>query len=136
MSALKSIQTAIYALLSGDIALMALTTVFNDVPQGAAYPHVQIASGTERAWHTMGGMTAGIGWNDTITLHIWSRYQGDLQALAILERLVALLNFTPIVVSGYPTVIAELDNARVLVEDVDKVETRHVPAIFRLRVHT
>lgn len=135
MSALKAIETTVYSVLSTDGVLTGLAGVYNDVPEGAAYPHVQIGSGTEHPWHTMGGPTAGLGWNDTVTVHIWSRYQGDVEALTILSRVVALLNFVALSVTGYGTVMSSYDHARVLVESVDKVETRHVPAIFRIRVH-
>jgi hypothetical protein len=134
MSALKAIQTAIYALLSADATLLSLATVHNDVPEGQAFPHVEIGSATERPWHAFGGPTLGLGWNTTVTIHIWSRYQGDVEALTILDRVTALLNFATLSVSGFSSVLAELDNTRVLVQDVDKVETRHVAAMFRFRV--
>jgi hypothetical protein len=136
VSAIKAIQTAIFSTLNGDATLTALCTVHNDVPESQEYPHIEIGSATEKPWHTLGGASVGIGWNATVTIHIWSRYQGDVEALTILDRVVALLNFTTLTVSGYPTVITEYDQARVLVQDVDKVETRHVAAIFRFRVHT
>jgi hypothetical protein len=133
--AISAIQTAIYGVLNGDVTLVALVTgVFNDVPAGQVYPYVQIGSATQRPWHTFGGSSVGIGWNATVTVHIWSRYQGDVEALAILNRVVALLNFQAVAVTGYTTVICELDQARVLVEAVDKIETRHIPAVFRVRV--
>lgn len=140
MSALALLQTSVYALVSADATFTALVggRFYNDVPDGAAFPHVQMGSATERGWHTMGGATVGIGWQGTLTLHVWSRYQGDSEALAIVGRLVTLLNFQSVTVTGYPTVIVEYDNARVLVESPppDKLETRHVPAVFKFRVHT
>jgi len=144
MSALRLIQTALYGKLHGDATLGALLApsrrdggfgVFNDVPDEQPYPYVQIGSGRELPWHTMGTATDGIGWNDSVTVHIWSRYQGDVEALAILTRVVGLLNFASIPVTGFATQFISLEEARVLVEQVEKVETRHVSAVFRMQVH-
>jgi len=135
MSALKAIQTAVYSTLNGDSTLTALAPVFNDVPEGEPFPHVEIGSATEKPWHTMGGASQGLGFNATITIHIWSRYQGDVEALTILDRVMALLNFATLSVAGFNSVLAEHDNTKVLVQDVDKVETRHIAAMFRFRVH-
>jgi hypothetical protein len=135
MDALTPIQTTFKSVLSADATLGALITgVFNDVPADQLYPYVQIGSGTQRPWHAFGGRVLGLGWNCTVTVHIWSRYQGDIQALAILARVVELLNFATLTVVGYTTAMCELDQARVLVEQVEKLETRHVPAVFRVRV--
>jgi hypothetical protein len=65
---------------------------------------------------------------------VYSRYQGDKEALQILERLVALLNFVNLTVSGYTSAFCEYIAGRVLVEDIDKIETRHIPAEFRVSV--
>jgi hypothetical protein len=135
VAAISAIQTSIYSALSGDSTLGALVTgVFNDVPEGQVYPFVQIGTATQRPWHTMGGPTTGLGWNTTVTVHVWSRFQGDAEALSILNRVITLLNFAALSVTGYTTVLCELDQARVLVEQVDKIETRHIPAVFRVRV--
>jgi hypothetical protein len=136
VSSLKAVQDAIFGVLHGDATLLALAPVYNDVPDGTAYPYVEIGTATERPWHTLGGATSGIGWNATVTVHIWSRYQGDLEALNILTRVTALLNFATLAVTGFTTALCEADQVKVLVEQVEKVETRHVAAIFRIRVHT
>jgi hypothetical protein len=130
-----AIQTAFYSTLNGDATLAAMVTgVFNDVPDGQVYPFVQLGTATQRPWHTFGGPTVGLGWNTTVTVHVWSRFQGDSEALAILNRVMTLLNYVALSVTGYTTVMCELDQARVLVEQVDKIETRHIPAVFRVRV--
>jgi hypothetical protein len=135
VSALPAIYQAVYGVLASDSTLLSLVTgVFNDVPEAQPYPFVQVGSGSEKPYHTMGGASVGIGWNDTVTVHIWSRYQGDLEALQIFARVNALLNFAALVVEGHTLVACELDQARVLVEAVNKVETRHIPAVYRVRV--
>lgn len=139
MSATAAIQTAIYGVLSADatIPTLSLTVdpdtgepttvgVFNDVPDGQDYPHVLISKAVETPWHSFGGPTSGLGWKNIIRIHTYSRYQGDKEALDIRNRIVSLLNFQTLAVSGYNTVIVEYESGRVFVEDVEKIETRHL----------
>ncbi len=137
MSATRLIQTAIYAVLSADSTLLSLATggIHNDVPDGQVYPHVLISKASETPWHTMGGASTGIGWKNIIRTHTYSRYAGDLEGLNIHERIVALLNYQTLTVTGYGTVIVEYESGRVMVEDIDKVETRHIVGEFCVRVH-
>jgi hypothetical protein len=67
-------------------------------------------------------------------VHIYSRYQGDAEGLAILTRLVALFNFQPLTVTGFTSVICEYEQGRPLVENIDKIETRHMVAEFCVTV--
>lgn len=128
MSATRLVQSAIYAVLSADATLASLVTggVHNDVPTGEAYPHVLIQGPTEMPAHTLGGRTVGIGWSNTVRLHVYSRYEGDLQAMQIHERIVALLNFQPLTVTGYSRVSIHCESARLMVEAVEKIQTRHL----------
>lgn len=137
MSATRLIQTAIYAVLSADATLLALTAggVHNDIPEGDVYPHVLISRATETTWHTFGTATTGLGWKNIIRIHVYSRYQGDFEAMQIHERIVALLNFQPLTIAGYPQVSCEYEQMRLLVEDVEKTETRHLVGEFCVMVH-
>lgn len=137
MSATRLIQTAIYTVLNADATLLALATggVHNDVPEGQSYPHVLISKASLTEWNTMGGASTGLGWNVVIRTHTYSRYQGDLEALQIHERIVALLHYQTLTVTGYSTVICHLETHRVMVEDIDKIETRHVVDEYRVQVH-
>jgi hypothetical protein len=149
MSAIGAIQTAFYGVLSADATIPTLSltidprtgtfttvSVHNDIPDGATYPHVLISRATERPWHTFGGPTVGIGWKDMIRVHIYSRYQGDEESTNILERVVALLNFQTLTVSGYSaSAMVEYRQGRMLVEAIDKLETRHLVGEFEVVVH-
>ncbi len=142
MSALAAVQTAIYGALSADTTLAGLSLtastptvgVFNDVPDGQGYPHVLVSRPTETPKHTFGGPTRGLGWKDIIRIHVYSRYQGDKEALDIHTRIVALLNFQPLTVAGYSEVSVECESGRVLVEAIEKLETRHVIGEFCVTV--
>lgn len=129
------VDATIISLLAANRAIPARAAVVNDVPDGQAYPYILVTHGDEHQWHTFGGATSGLGWRVTIRVHIYSRTQSDLEALRILERCDELLNFQPLTVAGWGTVICERERARVLVEPVDKIETRHIPAEYVVRVH-
>jgi hypothetical protein len=143
-AALKAIKTAVYSTLHGDSTLQGLlaesildgsSAVFDDVPENQEYPLILIGGVIGKPWHTFGGASVGKGWDDRLTIHIYSRYQGDKEALEILDRVVALLDYASLSVTGYNTAICRLDERRVLVEQVNKIETYHVHAVFRWMVH-
>lgn len=135
-SAIRLIQAAVYALLNGDATLLGLVEgVFNDVPDSTAYPHVLIGNAHETPWDTFGTATTGRGKRVLLRVHIYSQYQGDLEALQILDRVVMLLDNQTLTVTGYGTVLTTYHQGRVLIEDVEKVETRHIPAEFLVWVH-
>lgn len=138
MSATRAIQTAIYGVLTADSTLMALATggIHNDVPDGQAYPHVLITKASETPWHTLGGATDGIGWKNIIRVHVRSRYQGDYEAYQILERVVTLLNFQDLAVSGYASALVEYEGSKLLVQDIDKIETRNLVGEFCVMVRS
>jgi hypothetical protein len=144
MSALYAVQAAVYSRLKTDTTLQArlapsildgTSAVFNDVPDGQAYPYIDIGEDSnERPWNALGGATVGIGFDTRIVVHIWSRYQGNTEGSLILTDVMRLLNFYDLSVTGYTSVICHFDNVRCLKEQVDKIETRHFPAVFRVRV--
>jgi hypothetical protein len=144
MSALYAVQAAVYSRLKADTTLQALLApsildgtsgVFNDVPDQQSYPFIDIGEDSmERPWNSLGGATSGIGFDDRIVVHIWSRYQGNTEGSLILKEVMRLLNFYDLSVAGYTSVICNFDNVRCLKEQVDKIETRHFPAMFRVRV--
>lgn len=135
-SAIGPVQTALYSTLSADSTLLALATggVHNDVRGGESYPHVLISRPTETPWNTLGGPDRGYGRRVIARAHVYSRYQGDKEAAAILSRIVALVDFQPITVTGYTSAMWEYENGVVMVEDVDKIETRHAVGEFAVTV--
>jgi len=134
-SALTGIQTAIYSALSTDGTLTGLCTVVGDIADDTPYPFVFVGTATEKPWNTMGGVASGFGAECTVTCHVYSRYAGDYEALSILNRVKLLLDHVTLTVSGWNTVLCELDEARVLLEYPQKVEQRHIAARFLVRMH-
>jgi hypothetical protein len=148
-SSLLAIQTAVMAVLVGDATLVGLLTsvdppiagvdnILNYEPQSPPSEFIVVANATEQGWNTLGGMSAGWGWEVTLTVHIYSYYAGDIKALQILNRVTALLNKPDgLAVTGYGTAIFEYGDklTKVLIETKDKQERRHIPAVFSIKVH-
>ena len=141
-SSLLAIYTAIYDLLVGDVTLAALVggveNIQNYEPQEPPAKFIVLANATEQQMNTLGGVEAGWGWDVTLTVHIYSYYSGDIEALGILARVTTLLNKPEgITVAGYGTAICEYGDklTKVLIETKAKQERRHIPAVFSIKVH-
>jgi hypothetical protein len=104
------------------------------VPEGKAYPHVLLSRATEMPRHVLGGAGTGLGWKNIIRSHVYSRYQGDIECLQIWERLVALSNYQTLTVAGYSSVLVSVESMRVLIESVEKIETRHLVGEWNVTV--
>lgn len=126
-SALWDVQQGLYAVLAGDAALGALVQgVFDRVPEGQAYPYVEIGEATEVPFRTLGRA----GSDATITLHVWSRAGGFRETKQILSRLHELLDGKQLVAGMRSTVLMLLDDTRTL-RDSDGL-TRHGIARYRV----
>lgn len=128
-SGLTPVQKGIYTLVTAAGAFMALVTgVFDYVPDKQAYPYVTLGDATELAFRVFGNG----GHEQTVTLHIWSRARGFLEAYGILDALITLIETGPLAVLNHTTVLVNFENA-VSLRDPDGI-TRHVAAQFRIIV--
>jgi Protein of unknown function (DUF3168) len=137
-SAIRAIEAAIVSALIADSTFTTRCPggVVSFAPPEQVYPYVILFSAHEQTWNTMGGRLVGNGRDVLIRLHVFSRYEGDREALLINERMIELLDHATVTVSGYDTVLIQYLAGRVLVEDdADKRQVRHIPAEFRVRVH-
>lgn len=137
-SAILAVQEAIVTRLEADSTLQGLASFIGGYePEIPPENFIVVGNATEMAWHTLGGTNQGLGWETTITVHCYSYYKGDLPALRMLSRVSELLSFYNLVVSGYNTVMCEYAErvTKVLVETKGKVDRRHIPAVFTVRVH-
>lgn len=129
MTSLHNLQTAIYAELTGDEALMSMISgVFDAVPDGQALPYIVIGDATETPWSTFGRS----GSDDVLTIHIWSQANGFKGALQVLDQLNALLDGGELEMSGHVHVGTLYEGAETL-RDPDGV-TRHAVARYRAYV--
>ena len=92
------LQKAIYSTLSGSVTGIdgASVSVYDDVPEGTAYPYVVIGEET----------SANDGTKDidaveyTLTLHVWSQYRGRREIKEIMQSVYDLLHDAAITVAG------------------------------------
>lgn len=130
-SSLWPIQQAIYSTLTGDAILVGMITgVFDHVPENQPFPYVTMGEGTEVPFRTFGRN----GSETTLTMHIWSQYEGFKEALDILSRMNDLLDDQPLAVAGYSTVLLLFEHADTML-DSDGI-TRHVPVRYRMVVQS
>lgn len=137
-SAVLAVQEAIVTRLEADATLQGLADFIGGYePEIPPENFIVVGNATEMPWHTLGGTSQGLGWETTVTVHCYSYYKGDLPALRMLTRVSELLSFYQLSVTGYTTVICEYaeQRTRVLVETKGKVDRRHIPAVFTVRVH-
>lgn len=127
MTTLFEAQRTIYTTLRNDTTLLGLVTgVFDAVPQGTAYPFVAIGELTEVDFATFDRE----GSENTMTIHIWSAYDGNAEILRILDRVNELLDGKELAMAGHHLVSIEYENG-VTAHDQDY---RHFVARYRLRV--
>lgn len=126
MSALWPVQVAAYGALTGHAPLMAAVAGVYDgeAAQDAVAPYIVVGSATEVPANTFGRR----GWGDTLTIHVWSEYNGRREALEILDLIDAALA-NPLVIDGHQTARLKREFAEVL---TDPDGSRHVPARYRV----
>ncbi|RMB81361.1 hypothetical protein CTZ28_35330 [Streptomyces shenzhenensis] len=125
------VQSAIYARLKGDTALMGMISgVYDYVPEDVAYPFVVIGEATEVPDNRHGGF----GRETVVTLHVWSRYQGYAQALRIGARVTALLDHQPLTIEGLDHIVTRFEFSQTLTDPEPPGDIRHL--VLRYRVVT
>jgi hypothetical protein len=123
--AMDSLQAAVYTLLDAGLS----TAVYDEVPDGSAYPYVTIGDFTEVARNAFGRTGREL----TMTLHIWSGYNGWAEAQSIASQVDGLLDHATFAVDGWGLVFCQLDFAQTLPQ-ADDGSYRHLAARYRLFV--
>ncbi len=121
------LQKTIYSTLSGDNTLTSTlgASVHDEVPQGTAYPFVQIGEDTAVDYSTKDETGA----ETTVVMHVWSRVAGSAQAKNIMDRVHTLLHDSNLTVTGFNLVNMRMEFSD-LIRDPDGL-TRH--GIMRFR---
>jgi len=95
-----NLQKAIYSTLSSanitDEAGNAITGVFDDLPEGTAYPYIVIGDDTATNISSKGKDMH----EHTLNIHIWSQYRGRRDIKEIMGRVYTALNDVSLSVSG------------------------------------
>lgn len=126
-TATRPLQTAIYAKLTGSAPLMArVNGVYDEVPEGALYPYVSFGPFVE----TVDDAHDRQGLEVTVTIHVWSNYQGSAEAADIFADVDAALDRVPLAVAGFTDVsISHLQHETIKDPDPD---VRHINAQYRV----
>lgn len=121
------IQQSIYQALVSDTSLMdKVEAVYDNVPQDTTYPYVVIGDDTSVQWDT----DDTVGSENTLTLHVWSRYYGRGEVKDIMQAIYACLHRRELEVTGAHTVTCEFDFGESFL-DPDGI-TRHGVIRFRI----
>ena len=127
---LFALQSRIYATLNGDSNLTSTlgASIYDDVPQGSAYPFVSIGEEQSNEYGTMDldGM------DTALTIHVWSRYDGAKETKDILDRIHTLLHDSSLSVTGFNLVSLRFEFSDIM-RDPDGV-TRHGVIRFRATI--
>jgi hypothetical protein len=99
-SAAWALQQAIFAALVADAPLVALlggARIYDDVPQGAAFPYLTFGHSAARDWST----GSHDGDEHIVTLHVWSQANGKRQAHEIMGAIRTALHDKPLALTGH-----------------------------------
>ncbi len=127
--AVEAVLTAVVTTLKASAGVMALVTgVFNHVPQGTAYPYVQVTSPTDRRVDTMGRFGA----ETLVDVKVVSQAQGDQEAARVLDQCVRALDLQPLTLTDHAGLGIAWESSDRFAEVVNAVITRHHVATFRV----
>lgn len=91
------LQKSLFQTLTEDTTLMGIITgVYDHVPQGTDFPYVVIGDSQIKDW----SCKTSQGSEQVVSLYIWSREGGRMQAATIMERIYLLLHGADLSVEG------------------------------------
>lgn len=109
----------------------ATVPVYDDVPQNAAFPYVELGDDTQALdWSAV----AHEGEEISFTIHTWSRYRGKKEALQIMGAVKAALQNAKLSVTGWHLAGLRLDYSTIFTDADGK--TRHGVSRFRALLRT
>ncbi len=126
----SEIQKEIFETLNNGLAY----PVYDDVPflpEGMPtenFPYVVIGDDTLIPWDN----DTNIGVDATLTLHVWSRYKGRVEAKNIQGEIYTLLNRSSLTIAGFTVVDLLFEFSETFVENDG--QTRHGVQRFRMTV--
>lgn len=124
MSFASEIQQAVFDRLASDSSL----TVYDHVPEDAAFPYVVIGEDTHVPFDT----DDSLGAESTVTIHVWSRYRGKKEAKDMQGTIYDALTRQELTIDGYDLITIEFEYSDVLL-DPDGI-TIHGVSRFRFIV--
>jgi hypothetical protein len=132
-SALSAVHAAVYAVLKNDATLTTRAPggVWDHVPQDPTWPYVRLGGFVEDPDDTFGRQGRKV----SFVVHAWSQYAGVAEGYTIIDRVIALLRYTALTVTGWQHgdtrhITSEVDEPML----VDDVQVQHVWAEFEVLV--
>lgn len=129
--ALASLPTrdAVRTALTGDAELMSLVRgVLDWVPEKQPYPFIHLGESFETPANAHDRFGAQV----LQTLHVWSQYRGYAQALTIANRIIHVLDHTPLVIDGHAWCWTRFVSMQTLTDPEPPGDIRHLPLMFRI----
>lgn len=125
---MMELHKSLYAGLTSHQPLMdVISAVKDDVEEGQPFPYVTISEPLAMPWDTKNT----IGEEVTITLHVWSIYQGKAETYTVMNLIHEAFS-QPLSIEGGFFVFRFQRDQQQVITDIDG-ETRH--GIMRFRVH-
>ncbi len=88
------------------VTSVAVGGVHDDTPESPTYPWIRV---TARA-KPIGPIAAQTIWRCDVEIHVYDQYQGDSQALGLVNTIVGLLHYQALTVEGWTAILASLDD--------------------------
>lgn len=127
-SSLEALGAALYKLVAGDASMRQLSRVYDSyAPTDAVYPYTILGEWTE----VPDDILTRQGRQVTVTIHVYSRYQGSAEIKKIVNRLTQLIARASLTVTGWNAISAELESTLTMVETGP---TQHAACRFRWRL--
>jgi len=131
-NALSPVAAAVYTALNvSAMTNLATGGVWDDVPEGTAFPYVWVRV-SERTNDYMGGHA---GFEVDVRVHVFSQFRGAAEAQSIISKARQLLRHTLPAVSGFTALLLEHEGTSELADEmIQEKRTKHLIARFRLEV--
>jgi len=136
-TALTAVQTAIMATLAADVGLAALVPggVWDYVPDDPVWPYVCVESAEEVGADTMGDGLGSQGRIVSITLTIFSQFQGRAEQYNVLDAIIRLLRETSLTITGWEHLATWHENSRATSPfEIGNVKAGSSSVTFRVQV--
>jgi hypothetical protein len=125
-SPMSALQTALYARLT---AAMPTAHIYDDVPQGAAFPYLSLGEHDCINW----GTNVKPGTDNYFSVHVWSQAAGWKEASDLADLVCQALDSFLLAVVGYTRAWDLNFLNMVRLRDPDGI-TRHISLQFRLKL--
>lgn len=121
-----AVHAALYTRLNVS-SVTSLAPVYDEAPEGTAYPYVLVGDVVEGPFNRMGGK---VGKDLTLMIHVWTDKRGYNVLHALMDAIDDLLDNFSLVVTGYTTDLLNFENGQLLREGL----LRHAIMRYRLMV--